>query len=386
MFYYLSFLDSFLGPLRLFEYVTFRAGGAAMTAFLLVFLLGPFTARKLRELNVQAADRYAGILPPEMINQDKLRTPCMGGVLLIGAILLASVLWMRLTNPVSQVLIVCTLLFSLVGFIDDYKKVFKKDRDGISARLKFTLLTLVALLAVLALIHLPGAMVRGADGIWHRQPGMGPVMGEWMVPFCKDAVLSAARNGSWIYFFTGFLAVITIVAASNAVNLTDGKDGLSSGCTICSMMTFAVFSYLMGHSVYAGYLNIPYVPGTTEVVVFASAMIGGSLGFLWHNCQPASMFMGDTGSLALGGAIGMAAVIARQELLLVLVGGVFVMEAGSVVIQVISFKLTGKRIFLCTPIHHHFEKKGWSENQIVIRFWIMAILFALLSIATLKLR
>ena len=206
----------------------------------------------------------------------------------------------------------------------------------------------------------------------------GGLLEQLLVPFFKMPVLSTR----WLFLFE----VIVIAGASNAVNLTDGKDGLASGCTIFCTLTYAVFAYLMGHKIFAGYLNLPHIASAGEAVVFASAICGSCIGFLWHNCYPAAMFMGDTGSLALGGAIGMLAVLVRQEILLLLVGGVFVMEAGSVILQVLSFKLTGKRIFLCSPIHHHFERKGWTETQIVVRFWILAGVFSLLALATLKLR
>lgn len=363
MLYFLARFSELFGPFRLFDYVTFRAGGAAATAFLLVLIFGPWTARKLRELNTQAASRYADLFPPEWVDKEKERTPCMGGLLIVGAIILTALLWADITNPIAQILVAGTTAFAGLGFIDDYLKVFKKNRDGISGKLK-----------------LAGQFLIAGCVVWflYRLPGVGEYMCNLMVPFVKAPV--------WVSKWVLPFSVIVIVGMSNAVNLTDGKDGLASGCTFFCMLTFAVFAYLMGHRIFAGYLNIPYIIGISEAVVFAAAVGGACIGFLWHNCHPASMFMGDTGSLALGGAVGMLAVLTRQELLLVLVGFIFILEAASVMLQVASFKLTGKRIFLCAPIHHHFERKGWTETQIVVRFWIISIVFALIALSTLKLR
>ena len=364
MLYFLSDFSNFFGPLRLFEYVTFRAGAAAFTAFLIVACFGARFASMLRRMNMQAASRYDGIIPAELLDKRKNGTPCMGGILLIGASLLSSLLWLRPDgNGIGWILYVGTLGFALIGFIDDYRKVFYKERDGLKSRWKFLLLLLLSALIV------TGFRLCG---------DLQAVMQEFYVPFIKRPV----AVGAW---WLPVLSVLVLVGTSNAVNLTDGKDGLASGCTIFCTMTYAVFAYLMGHQVFATHLNIPFISGIEEAVVFAAAIGGGCIGFLWHNCHPASMFMGDTGSLALGGATGMLAVLSRQELLLVIVGGVFVMEAGSVVLQVASMKLTKKRIFRCTPIHHHFEPK-WTETQIVVRFWILSGIFALSALATLKLR
>ena len=363
MFYFLSHLSSQFGPLRLFEYVTFRAGGAAITAFLLVLFLGAPTARLLRKLNVQATERLAGLVPEEFINKEKSKTPCMGGLLVIGAILFSALLWTNL-SLIPLVLIAGTFLFAATGFVDDFLKVWKKDPKGMPGKCKMLLQLLIA-----------GAAVWGFSLAPEMRNGL---LEQLMIPFCKEPVFSTK--------FMFLLEIIVIVGASNAVNLTDGKDGLASGCTIFCTLTYAVFAYVMGHKVFAGYLSVPYIAGAGEAVVFSAAVCGSCIGFLWHNCNPAAMFMGDTGSLALGGAVGMLAVLARQEILLILVGGVFVIEALSVILQVISFKTTGKRIFLCSPIHHHFERKGWTETQIVVRFWIIAGVCALLALATLKLR
>ena len=367
MLYYLSALEHVFGPFRLFEYVTFRAGGAAVTAFLIVVLLGGWFAQALRRFNIRAAARYDGLIPDELLDKKKNSTPCMGGILLIGAVLISAVLWSRWdgANGISWTLIAGTAGFALIGFLDDFLKVFYQKRDGLPGKLK-----------------LLGQFVVGTAVfffLWSR-PALHELMRGFFIPFFKQPFFTGAW---WIPVFS--IAII-IVGAANAVNLTDGKDGLATGCTIFCSLSYAVLTYFMGHKIFANYLNLPYVNGIAEAVVFASAVGGGCIGFLWHNCHPAAMFMGDTGSLALGGAVGMLAVLTRQELLLALVGGVFVMEIVSVMLQVASFKLTGKRIFLCTPIHHHFERLGWTETQIVVRFWILSGIFALLALATLKLR
>ena len=363
MLYLLSGLSDSFGPLHLFNYVTFRAGGAWLTAFLLVLLLGNTTVRILKRFNVRAAERLEGLVPPEFIDQRKSRTPCMGGILLIGAIAVSTVLW-AVPGRLAAVLAGATVLFAATGFIDDYIKVTKQDRGGLPGWWKLFFQFLISGAAVWLL---------------SRNFSSGSELRNFYVPFVKEPVIK-----SWWWCFP--FAVLVIVGASNAVNLTDGKDGLASGCTIFCALTYAVFVYLMGHYRFAKYLDIPYIKGVGEAGVFAAAVCGACIGFLWHNCHPASMFMGDTGSLPLGGAVGMLAVLARQELLLVIVGGVFVMEIVSVMIQVTSFKLTGRRVFLCTPIHHHFERKGWTETQIVVRFWIIAGVLALAALATLKLR
>ena len=369
MLYYLSEFSNSFGPLRLFEYITFRAGGAAATAFLLVALFGSRFAAMLRAFNLRAADRYKDVLPEELLDKRKNSTPCMGGILLIGAVLLSSLLWSRwgARNGISWILMGGTLAFALIGFLDDFLKVFHQKRDGLPGKLK-----------------LLGQFIAGGIVMWlfWRSPDLNPIMKSLIVPFVKNPI----SFGSWWWILPIFSVAIIIVGAANAVNLTDGKDGLASGGTIFCSLSYAVFTYLMGHKYFADYLDLPYIVGIEEAVVFAAALGGGCVGFLWHNCHPASMFMGDTGSLALGGAIGMLAVLSRQELILAVIGGVYVMEIISVMLQVASFKLTGKRIFLCTPIHHHFERKGWTETQIVVRFWILSGIFALMALATLKLR
>ena len=363
MLYLLSEFKNCIGILRLFDYVTFRAGGAALTAFLIVALFGRQFAAYLNRLNVRSAERLEGLVPVEFIDKEKSRTPCMGGILIVSAILISTLLWNDLSSGIALTMMLGTLLFCAIGFIDDYRKVVKKDRNGISGRLKLLLQFIVSAIVLALLLKVP----------YLRES-----LFDFMVPFAKTPVC----RGWWVL---GFEALV-IVATSNAVNLTDGKDGLASGCTIFSALTYATFAYLMGHKIFANYLNIPFVPQISEAVVFSAALGGACIGFLWHNCYPASMFMGDTGSLALGGAIGMLAVITRQEILLLVVGFIFVIEAVSVMLQVMSVRFTGKRIFLCTPIHHHFERLNWTETQIVVRFWIIAGIGALMALATLKLR
>ncbi len=369
MLYYLSEFSNSFGPLRLFEYITFRAGGAAAMAFLIVAIFGKKFAAMLRNFNIRAADRYKDILPEEMLDKSKAKTPCMGGILLIGAVLISTLLWSRwnASNGISWILMGGTLLFALIGFLDDFLKVFRQRRDGLPGKLK-----------------LLGQFIAGSLVVWlfWRSPDLNPIMRSFVVPFIKQPF----DFGAWWWILPVFSVAIIIVGSANAVNLTDGKDGLAAGCTIFCSLSYAVFTYLMGHKIFADYLDLPYINGIEEAVVFAAAIGGGCVGFLWHNCHPAAMFMGDTGSLALGGAIGMLAVLSRQELLLALIGGVYVMEIVSVMIQVSSNKLFKRKVFYCTPIHHHFEHFGWTETQIVVRFWILSGIFALMALATLKLR
>ncbi|MCK5844317.1 MAG: phospho-N-acetylmuramoyl-pentapeptide-transferase, partial [Victivallales bacterium] len=355
------------GPLRLFRFVTFRTGGAAFTAMALTFILGPLTVRLLKRFNTVAPPRLEGLVPDEHLTPEKNSTPSMGGLLIIFSITVSALLWGVPWNPLLIVFLVTMLALAAVGFLDDYSKVKHKKRDGISGRAKLLFQFIIASCAIGFLFILPET----SDLMWH-----------FMVPFLKDPVFT----GTYGAVFSVVVGILAVMGASNAVNLTDGKDGLAVGCVICCALTYAVFAYFCGHRIFAEYLRIPYIPGAGEVAVLAAAMGGASIGFLWFNCHPATMFMGDTGSLALGGTIALIAVLVKQELTLILVGGVFVMEAGSVIIQVASMKLTGKRVFLCTPIHHHFERKNWDETQIVVRFWILSAIFALFALATLKLR
>ena len=351
-------------PLRLIDYVSFRAGAAAMTAFLLVLFFGPFTVRMLKKLNTVAADRYKDV-DPALVNKLKSKTPSMGGILIVASITVSLLLWGDLTNALLQIFLAATLGFALLGFLDDYAKTALQKSGGISGKCKMFFQILITLVSLY---------------FFNQLSETGDIIRDLYVPFIKEPVYVMPL---YLAFIFGSLVV---VGSSNAVNLTDGKDGLAVGCVTFCTLAYTAFAYMTGHKIFAHYLSLNYIPGSGEIAVFGCAIAGSCIGFLWHNCHPASMFMGDTGSLALGGAVGLIAVLVKQEILLLLVGWVFVMEAGSVMLQVASFKLTGKRIFLCSPIHHHFEKKGWPETQIVVRFWIIAGVCALLGLATLKLR
>ncbi len=366
MFYYLSNYRDVFGPFRLFDQVTFRAGGALILSMVLCFLLGPVTVKLLKKFRAQAPTRLEGLVPEEFIDRDKDKTPSMGGLLIVASITISTILWAQLSNPLVLVFLSTLLSLAALGFLDDYIKVAYRNRGGVPGKLKLLFQFLIALTAIYFL---------------NSVQDDNYMLGQLIVPFIKDPIYT---SGSLILMLA--FTSIVVVGSSNAVNLTDGKDGLAVGSTIFCVLTYGAIAYLCGHKIFAGYLNIPFIPGASEVVVFASAITGACIGFLWYNCYPASMFMGDTGSLALGGTIGLIAVLVKQEVTLIIVGGVFVMEAVSVIIQVASFKLTGKRVFLCTPIHHHFERKGWTETQIVVRFWILSGIFALIGMATLKLR
>ena len=363
---YLSELNSdILGFFRIFDYITFRTAGATVTSFILVMWLAPFTVRKLKRFRATAANRYEGIFDEKYIDRAKDSTPSMGGILVIGAIVVTGALWARMDNPVAIVLIATLISFSLLGFMDDYAKVVHKNRDGMSERSKLLTQILLASLAVLFLNALP-------------ESANVPIQ-DLYVPFKKTPL--------WSSPFVMVIEIAAIVGAANAVNFSDGKDGLCAGCVTISTAAYAVIAYLCGHMTFAGYLFLPSIPSAGEALVVAGATIGACAGFLWYNCFPASMFMGDTGSLPLGAMLGLLAVIVRQEILLIVIGFIFVMEAGSVILQRTYFKLTkGKRLFLCTPIHHHFERKDWTETQIVVRFWILSVIFAIIGLATLKLR
>ncbi len=352
-------------PLRLFEYVTFRAGAALLTALVLGILFGPLTVRLLKKFRTAAPTRLAGLMEEKLIDHKKDATPSMGGLLVVGAILLSTLLWSKLNNQLLLVFLGTLIAFSALGFWDDFMKVAYRKRDGIPGKVKLAGQFLISFIALFFVT---------------RSPELGATFNELCVPFFKTPVWIMPPVIAYLF------SMLVVTGTSNAVNLTDGKDGLAVGCTIFCALAYGAFAYMASHRIFAEHLDIHYIAGASEIVVFAMAIVGACIGFLWYNCHPASMFMGDTGSLALGGVIGLIAVLVKQEILLLLVGGVFVMEIVSVMIQVTSFKLTGKRVFLCTPIHHHFEKLGWTETQIVVRFWILSGIFALLGMATLKLR
>ncbi len=349
-------LSDRFGVLNVFQYLTFRTAGAALTALLLCLLLGRPVIAWLRRLAVGQNIREVG---PDS-HRSKQGTPTMGGVLILGAVLGATLLWADWRNHFVWVTFVATLLFGLIGFLDDYLKVTRKSSDGLRARNKMALQILVAL-------------ALGAGLLWLDFPR------SLTFPFFKTLVVDLG------YLYLPFVAVV-VVGASNAVNLTDGLDGLATGATLNAGATYAVLTYVAGNSVVARYLQVPYVAGVGEVAILCGGLVGASLGFLWFNCNPAEVFMGDVGSLSIGGAIGTVAVLAKQEILLLLEGGLFVLEALSVIIQVVSFKLTGRRVLRMAPLHHHFELAGWSEPKVIVRLWIVALVFALLGLSTLKLR
>jgi phospho-N-acetylmuramoyl-pentapeptide-transferase len=361
MFYWLFFPLRDRVPLfNVFRYITFRVAGGMLTALLLSWLLGPWFIRTLRRLSVGQNIRELG----PQAHQVKAGTPTMGGLLILFATLVPTLLWADLGNVYVWIVVLVTAAFGGIGFLDDYLKVKRGRNLGLSARDKFLWQVLAGFGMAIALLVLPAGN------------GFDPTLA---FPFFKQLVLHLG------YFYIPFVVVV-LVGVSNAVNLTDGLDGLAIGSTAVAAATYAVFTYVAGNRVIAGYLQISYVPGVGEVAVFCGALVGAGLGFLWYNSHPAELFMGDVGSLSLGAGIGSVAVIAKQEILLVLVGGLFVMEALSVIIQVASFKLTKKRVFRMAPLHHHFELSGWAEPKVIVRFWILSILFALLSLSTLKLR
>ena len=359
MLYHLLFPlhETFIG-FNVFRYITFRSICGAITAFLIMFVFGPWFIRKMQKLQIGQVVRDDG--PASHLS--KTGVPTMGGLLILSSILVSTLLWARLDNPLVWLMLFIVVFFGFVGGLDDYRKISRKSSDGLSARGKL-------------LLQFLGAAVVGLFVLLY--PGFD---GHLSIPFLKNI----RPDLGWFYVV---FAMLVIVGASNAVNLTDGLDGLAAGPTVVSAAVYLVFSYLAGHVVLAEYLQIPYVAGSGELAIFCGALVGACLGFLWFNAFPAQMFMGDVGSLALGGSLGAVAIIIKQEILLAIVGGIFVMEAVSVIMQVGYFKMTkGKRIFLMAPFHHHFEKKGWHETKVVVRFWIVSIILGFLAIATLKLR
>jgi len=364
--YYLHRLsDQFIG-FNVFLYVTFRAIAAAVTAFLVTLAFGNFIIQKLTALKLGQPIRLAAeVHRLAELHGGKQGTPTMGGALVIGAVVVSSFVWARPDNRFVWLTLFSMIYLGALGFADDYLKVTKKKSEGISCRLK--LVFQIALAAIITSVFLSSPLLEvQARSLY--------------VPFVKAPVIA---NMSW---FTFVFFALVIVGSSNAVNLTDGLDGLAIGCTITVAFAYALLSYAAGNFRIAEYLQVPFYPFAGELTVVCSALVGAGLGFLWFNCHPAKVFMGDTGSLAIGGMMGVVAICCKQELLLTVVGGVFVIEAVSVILQVISFKTTGRRIFVMSPLHHHFELTGWKENTVIVRFWILSIIFALLGLATLKLR
>lgn len=351
---------------NLFRYITFRTGAALFTSAAIVFLFGPAIIASLRVRQGKGQPIRAD---GPQTHFKKAGTPTMGGIMILAGIVGSSLLWADLSNIYVVATLLVTLGFGAIGFYDDYLKVTKQTDKGFSGKARLGLEFIIAGIATYFMMR--AALSAGAAG---------STLGSSVAfPFAKDFLLNL---GVFFVLFGGFV----IVAAGNAVNLTDGLDGLATVPVMISAASFGVIAYLAGNAVFANYLQIHFVPGTGELAVILGAVIGAGLGFLWFNAPPAAIFMGDTGSLALGGLIGTVAVATKHEIVMAIVGGLFVMETLSVIIQVASFKLTGKRVFLMAPIHHHFEKKGWTESQVVIRFWIIAVILALVGLSTLKLR
>ncbi|MDE3061279.1 MAG: phospho-N-acetylmuramoyl-pentapeptide-transferase [Pseudomonadota bacterium] len=346
---------------NLFRYLTFRSGGAVFTALLISFYAGPKIIRWLK--SKQAEGQPIRLDGPESHLLTKKGTPTMGGTMILLAVSLSTLLWADLTNAYVWIVLTVTLGFGAIGFVDDFLKLTKRNSKGLSSRRKLALQGIISLAAALIIEAIAPA-------------GLG---GEIAVPFLKNVLIYAGLL--YIPF-----AMLVMIGASNAVNLTDGLDGLAIVPILIVAGCFALIAYLVGNHVFADYLQLHYIPGSGELAVFCSALVGASLGFLWFNAPPAQVFMGDTGSLAFGGSLGAISVITKHEFVLAIIGGLFVVEAASVIIQVLYFKRTGRRVFRMAPIHHHFEKLGWKEPTIVIRFWIIACIFALLGLATLKLR
>ncbi|OCX66037.1 phospho-N-acetylmuramoyl-pentapeptide-transferase [Thioclava sp. SK-1] len=360
MLYWLANLSDGGDFFNLFRYITFRAGAAFFTALIFGFLFGrPLIDILRRKQGKGQPIRTDG---PEG-HFAKAGTPTMGGILILSAILLSTLLWARLDNGYVWIVLAVTYGYAAIGFADDYAKVSKQTTAGVSGRVRMALGLILAAGAGTAAAYLHPAELSG----------------QLAFPVFKDVLLNLG------VFFVPF-SMVVIVGAANSVNLTDGLDGLAIMPVMIAAGTLGAIAYIVGRVDFTEYLDVHYVPGTGEILVFTAALIGGGLGFLWYNAPPAAVFMGDTGSLALGGAIGAIAVCTKHEIVLAIVGGLFVVEALSVIIQVFYFKRTGKRVFLMAPIHHHFEKKGWSEPQIVIRFWIISLILALIGLATLKLR
>ncbi|MDE9449390.1 phospho-N-acetylmuramoyl-pentapeptide-transferase [Aliiroseovarius sp. Z3] len=360
MLYWLTEFSDGGDVFNLFRYITFRSGGAFFTALVFGFIFGQPLINILRRRQGKGQPiRDDG---PES-HKEKQGTPTMGGLLILSALLVSTLLWARLDNPYIWITLFVTYGFGLIGFADDYAKVSKATTDGVSGKLRMALGLLIAAIAgyLASICHPEGLQFQLA------------------LPFFKDTLLNMGM------FFIPFVMIV-IVGAANAVNLTDGLDGLAIMPVMIAAGTLGVIAYAVGRVDFTEYLDVHYVPGTGELFIFTSALIGGGLGFLWYNAPPAAVFMGDTGSLALGGALGAIAVATKHEIVLAIVGGLFVVEALSVIIQVLYYKRTGRRVFLMAPIHHHFEHKGWQEPQIVIRFWIISLILALIGLATLKVR
>ena len=360
MLYWLTALSDGGDFFNLFRYISFRAGGAFITALVFGFIFG------LPLINVLRRKQGKG----QPIRNDgpeghfaKAGTPTMGGLLIVGALTFSTLLWARWDNPFVWLVLFVTLAFAAIGFADDYAKVSKQTTAGVSGKVRILL----------------GLLIAGIAGFWAAQYHPADLTNQLAVPVLKNTLVNLG------FLFVPF-AIIVIVGSANAVNLTDGLDGLAIMPVMIAAGTFGIIAYAVGRTDFTDYLELHYVPDTGEILIFCMALIGGGLGFLWYNAPPAAVFMGDTGSLALGGALGVIAVVTKHEIVLAIVGGVFVAEALSVIIQVLYYNRTGKRVFLLAPLHHHYEKKGWAEPQIVIRFWIISLILAMIGLATLKVR
>lgn len=354
-----QYLQEFETGFNVFNYLTLRAILGVLTALVISFVIGPFMIRKLSFYQIGQTVRTDG--PQSHLS--KSGTPTMGGAMILVAIAIATLLWADLSNRYVWVVLLVTLLFGVVGWIDDYKKLVQRDPRGLIARYKYLWQSLFGLGAALYLFY----------------SAQTPAETQLIVPFVKTLVFDLG----WVFVI---LAYFVIVGSSNAVNLTDGLDGLAIMPAVMVGGALGIFAYVAGHSNFAEYLGIPYVPGVGEVIVFCGALVGAGMGFLWFNAYPAQVFMGDVGALALGAALGILAVVVRQELVLMIMGGVFVIETVSVILQVASYKLTGRRIFRMAPLHHHFELKGWPEPRVIVRFWIITVILILIGLATLKIR
>lgn len=360
MLYYLADYTHIFGPLNVFRYITFRAGGATVTALLIVFLFGPAMINALRLKQGKGQPIRADGPQSHLIT--KVGTPTMGGLMILFGTICSMILWANLQNAFVWIVMFVTVGFGAIGFYDDYLKVKKQTHEGFSGRARLAIEATIALLASIAMVKFGPATITGLA-----------------VPLVNGYVVNLG------HFFV-FFAMLVIVGSGNAVNLTDGLDGLAIVPVMIAAGTFGVIAWVVGNAIFSTHLGVNFVPGTGELAVVCGAVIGAGLGFLWFNAPPASIFMGDTGSLALGGLLGTIAVAVKHEIVLAIVGGLFVLEAVSVILQVGFFKMTGKRIFLMAPFHHHLEKLGWKEPQIVIRMWILSFVLAMIGLATLKVR
>ena len=361
MFYFLVEFADQVPVLNVFRYITFRTGMAIVTSLFVVFLFGPRLINSLRVR--QGKGQPIRTDGPERHVIQKTGTPTMGGLMILLGVSVGTLLWANLANPYVWIVLLLTLSYGAIGFYDDYLKVSRRTTAGFSGRIKFLIEAIIAGIAVYLIVRL----------------GQAPFSSSLTFPFFKNLLLDL---GPWFVL----LGICVIVGAGNAVNLTDGLDGLAIVPVMIAASSFGLIAYLAGNKVFSEYLQIHFVPGAGELAIICGALVGAGLGFLWFNAPPAMIFMGDTGSLALGGALGAIAVASKHEVVLAIIGGLFVLETASVIVQVASFKLTGKRVFRMAPLHHHFEQKGWAEATVVVRFWIIAVVLALIGLATLKLR